>query len=483
MTTPSRWHALALVLAAGLGCGDDDHHISPPPGGDGGPGGVDGGGGPDASGGGGDGGGSFDDTSPPAIEINTPSPGEIVGGVIGVSATVMDPSGVEDGSVVAVFHNGLDMLAEAQLEFVGGNWIGGFDARMIRHAVETLYGPGAAVVFPTLSVRARDLVGNEGSLGIEVVLDYTAPIASLDPPPLREMRFNSDTGVFECSLEFDPLGDDASNDGQRVAQLAEFRARIEDRGNWAPSTSGVVLYAAGVKEASAQLFVLGGATTNGVRGDALVIDSDGDGVCDDINPAVKPGPTPDSSHAVVVNLVGIKPDGVSLFSDDDYSGYATCGPPDSSDTEIPPALCPLSSGIQRVIKPVIGDEPVIYGIPPLDDFSCMGLPFDLLANNIPEGWLCLAIRVEDAVGNAAVSRPIRVCYDRDNDGAEGCPPMPTYPATPDMTFDVTDVPNVPTVNPPVDCLGAFKGGVTNPSATCTLPPNFPPFEEHRIDIE
>jgi hypothetical protein len=28
-----------------------------------------------------------------------------------------------------------------------------------------------------------------------------------------------------------------------------------------------------------------------------------------------------------------------------------------------------------------------------------------------EGWICVAARVEDTIGNVGISRPLRVCYD------------------------------------------------------------------------
>ena len=53
-------------------------------------------------------------------------------------------------------------------------------------------------------------------------LDYVPPTISLDPPMMREARFNNVSNATECSWEFDPVGDDAVNDKQAVSQIAHL---------------------------------------------------------------------------------------------------------------------------------------------------------------------------------------------------------------------------------------------------------------------
>jgi hypothetical protein len=106
-----------------------------------------------------------------------------------------------------------------------------------------------------------------------------------------------------------------------------------------------------------------------------------------------------------------------------------------------------------------------FGVTPQ---ACMGIPFDSLASNIQEGWVCVAVRAEDNLGNHGVSAPLHMCIDR--------LPLGTCPAPPG---DITDVGTLP-----FDCVGRytkFADGTeeTNASATCTVPV-FPIGEMHGI---
>jgi hypothetical protein len=64
----------------------------------------------------------------------------------------------------------------------------------------------------------------------------------------------------------------------------------------------------------------------------------------------------------------------------------------------------------------------IWTVPPAveDRLQCAGRQFDALANNVNDGWACLAVSATDRLGSQQVSRPLRVCIDKDGDGAE-CP--------------------------------------------------------------
>src|SRR5262249_58466873 len=69
-------------------------------------------------------------------------------------------------------------------------------------------------------------------------------------------------------------------------------------------------------------------------------------------------------------------------------------------------------------------EPLIWTIPPqaANQLQCDGIQFDTLANNIANGWVCVAVRAIDHIGNESVSPPMRLCVDRSgggvcNDGA------------------------------------------------------------------
>jgi hypothetical protein len=453
------------------------------------------------------------DDTPPLVEIITPEPGALVGGIITVEASVEDPAGIDETSVRAIFSNGPTSgptVAEFDLFPVGGGvFRGTYDSREIRTYVEAMF-PGTTLVFPTLTVRARDSVGNEGQVGEIVVMDYTPPLASLDPPRLREAAEDRLHGGIECTAEFDPLGDDATNDGQSVAQISEYRARIEDRANTALSTSDVVFYRAGVNGATAEIVFLDNTTeVAGENGDALLVDTNGDGVCDDVNPLLRE-PYASSPNAILgVNLEGITPTGEQYkdaLEPHPYPGYPICDPPE--EIAIPPVrLCP-PTGLQRVIEgPFGGSEQVIFTIGPTTDLSCVGFPIDLTTNGFTDGWFCAAVRVEDNLGNVGISQPIRVCLDHDGNGAEGCPGMPSYPSSADeqgytcvdpldpaTCSDTDPAPIIPTQNPGIDCTGTFTppaagsggAGTVDSADDCTMPDadfEFPSFEIRREDLD
>jgi hypothetical protein len=50
----------------------------------------------------------------------------------------------------------------------------------------------------------------------------------------------------------------------------------------------------------------------------------------------------------------------------------------------------------------------------------VGNQFDAFANNVHDGWACMAVRAADKLGNVQVSRVLRVCVDHDGVGNE-CP--------------------------------------------------------------
>jgi hypothetical protein len=237
-----------------------------------------------------------------------------------------------------------------------------------------------------------------------------------------------------CSRLFDPLGSDSVDDGETVAQLSEIRVRIEDVGNGATSTSEVELPLALVDPASVQLYVLDD------EAGALLADTDGDGVCDEINPDITPAPVPmTDTEAAVLDLVAIDSRGSSHFAPPitPFSGFeigeGCVAPPDSA---VPPDIC-LTVSAMRVIETEFPSAPAIYGIPPLTPLACMGNAFDSAATNVSDGWACLAVRAEDNLGNVGISPPIRVCFDVDDDGAEGCQGWGTV-TTPPAAYTCTD---------------------------------------------
>ncbi|MEM9489268.1 MAG: hypothetical protein AAGC55_08990 [Myxococcota bacterium] len=362
------------------------------------------------------------DSVGPEISVVSPEPAQLVSGVIILEVSIDDEAGIDPTSVLATIvnpDNEFTLSVEAD-----GLYRGSFDTRLLP--------PG--IVFPTITVRARDTLGNQSSFGYVIALDNQPPILSLDSPDMREGIENA-MGVLECTQLFDPLGDDALNDGDtNVAQLSEIRARIEDRGNLAPADSSVLIPVAGVDPATVQLYILD--DQNGV----LVVDSNGDGQCDQINPLLIPTSVPTASNEVAqLDLVALTPAGNSFLTTPAVPYSPTgpdsiCSAPSSPAPTAPPPLCPLQSPATRLISADAENAvPAIYSIPPVTGVQCLGNAFDQLGTNISNGWACLAVQAEDDLGNLGISPPMRVCFGTN---CSGSPPDCTGTYNPDT--DVVD---------------------------------------------
>jgi hypothetical protein len=348
------------------------------------------------------------DNRGPTITGTNPVAGAIIGSLITISATITDSAHVLDASVVAVVaHGGETFTVHLDPDLSSpGLYSHQFDTRLLD--VHDLY--------PTISFRASDLLGNESSIGYTVALDNTPPLADLDPSRNFRVRVKN-TNSWSCSWAFDPLGSDAVDDGALVAQLFDIRARVEDRGN-SPFAGGAdVIPISLVDPNRVELLVLDDTTQ------PLVVDSDGDGVCDKINPLLVPTTTPMSSRdALLVNLVPIAPAGSSdLTTDPSIVGDPSLGCDPGVEAAHPDPLC-FTTDVTISIPYSFSKEPAIWSLAPVVSASpqCVGNQFDAFANNLHDGWACLAVRAADTLGNQQVSRVLRVCVDHDGVGNE-CP--------------------------------------------------------------
>jgi hypothetical protein len=351
------------------------------------------------------------DTDGPVISISDPVAGALVGGLMSITVTVTDPAEVE--SVVATVAH----IHEVELARTSSDTFEAtFDTRLLDDSW----------VFPLLEVRARDAVGNEAAIGRVIALDNQAPLISLDSPLMREALCPDPSGACDpgdsvaCSVIFDPLGSDAADDGEVVGALIEMRVRAEDLGNGALAPSGVFTPVAGVDAGEVKLFVLDDITV------PLVVDTDGDNVCDAINPDLVPTSVPlATDEAAVLSLGPVEPQGSAFFaSPTDPSGVtpgledSTCSSP-PTDGDQPLALC-ITSPLTRVIGTAVLEEPAIFAVPPIDDaFQCVGNAFDAPATNMSDGWICAAAVARDGLGNQGLSPPLRLCVDADGDKLDG----------------------------------------------------------------
>jgi len=335
------------------------------------------------------------DNDGPSISLTKPATGELIGKVISIEAKVEDPAGVMDSSVIAVVANG-DVHFEVNLA-KGADGI-------YRKQFDTTQLPIFAI-FPSVSFRAQDVLGNEASVGYLVSLDNTPPILDLDPPP--NFRLVKKDGT--CSWPFDPVGPDAVDDGSVVTQLFDIRARVEDRGNTPLTGTSDFIPIAKVDPASVKILILDDTSQ------PLVVDTSDppDGFCDDINPDLVPSVSPQSSKdAQLIDMVSLPFNtGAADFTHEPSSACS------GRDQNPPKPLCDTTYSLMKdqaqtylLAYAVQLGQPAIWTVPPIinDGLQCAGRQFDT-SNNLHDGWACVAVEASDKLGNKQVSRPIRIC--------------------------------------------------------------------------
>jgi hypothetical protein len=361
------------------------------------------------------------DNAGPAITATVPANGAMIGSVITISATVADPAGVDTSSVVAVVGNG-NVNFEVKLAPPSGG------GNLYSNLFDTTKLPSYAL-FPTISFRARDVLGNESTVSYELSLDNTPPTIDLDPPYIRRVKvINED---LSCSWAFDPVGPDAVDDGDMVTQLFDVRVRAEDNGNTPQTGSADFVPIGGVDQGNVHLFILSNTSR------PLVVDTSNppDGLCDDINPDLVPTTKPQTdTDAQVVNMLPIAPFQGADFSPEPGVACSTAtglSPPD------PGVFCGTTQNFSKAqyaagdstphcysmtdVLNYSGNLPSIYTIGPIvaDGLQCAGRQFDA-SNNLKDGWACLAVTASDTLGNKQVSRPIRICVVA-NPSSTACP--------------------------------------------------------------
>ena len=348
----------------------------------------------------------FIDEEGPVISLTSPAPGQIVGDIMFITARVLDPSGVLDSSVIAVIGDDTKpAIFNIQLKPDGGGvYSSFFDTRKLTGCNDPPKATDMCIVYPTISFRASDELGNERAIGYSFTVDNIAPVADLDPPLLRSYRQEEQR---VCSHEFDPLGrnsliGDMPNDTHMVAQVFDLRARIQDDGNHAVGLKLTPI--SGVDPDKTAVYVLDDETK------PLIVDTDGDGWCDSINPLLTPTTEPPTTNDQVlkVRLVPVIPAGAADFTQDltlpqgPTAAFCRRG----LDPVPPELLCP---GHQPTIAiSYAGDTPAIWTVEDVDRNWCFGQQFDTFANNINEGWACIAVATTDEADNFSVSPPLRV---------------------------------------------------------------------------
>lgn len=352
------------------------------------------------------------DADGPAIGVASPGYMTIVRGDVVLNITVSDPAGVNLDSITGSINKDLYVLNDWQ-NTGGGNFTTHFDTVPFGFELTQL----------TINIKATDKVGNQNTVDHVLRLDNLAPLISLDPPPIRI----GNAANNQCSAEFDPVGPDAQNDVSTADISSLYRIEIWERTNHSPGAN--VDYVAGVKDSTVKLFVQ-------VPSIPLLIDTNGDGQCDEINSDA----LNEDDRPTQISFQPLSVRGSAYYAATEsfpQGDWCVAG----GQTMPPAYLCPATMMTYASPQPISGNPPAIYALAPNNGSTgaCEGNTWEI-GKIVPEGWACLAARVEDNIGNVGVSRPLRVCIN-DQMGTPNC--------------------NSATDTPP-DCTDH-----------CTLPPDFP----------
>lgn len=347
------------------------------------------------------------DGTGPVVTITDPKSEAVRGGKVTLTFTAIDEeSGVDPDSIEVT-------LNDVPYRYSATNDDWGRDGDTFTFDFDTTQIQGS-IVQATIAVTATDQVGNTAKdEAIVLYLDNQPPIVDLDPPPVRERQKNAK----ECSVAFDPVGPLAANDLATVLQLQKFRALVWDLTNDAPGQT--IHYYSGT-DLDSVVIRLQPKVDQG-----LLIDTDGDGYCDDLlseDDSAKPKDLPFQP------LTGIPPKGSSWISapaDDALaSEFPMPAPCEYAETHADPPdrLCPPTNTddmIRAISWDVDSSVPAIFGIGSLEGIACTGTDWEI-GPVIEEGWICVAGRAEDHTGNVGISRPLRLCFDDGEDPPPSC---------------------------------------------------------------
>lgn len=341
----------------------------------------------------------------PIVKFESPKNTALVHGEVLMSVIITDDIGVNPDSVKARI-DGEDVLKPKDWKRTDNKFEGTFDTRRYPSSKTEL----------TITLVAEDTAGNATQSDLTLRLDNVPPLLSLNPPRIREWR-KGDAGKVLCSRAFDPVGDDATDDLEQVDQSSLYRVLIEDRTNYSPGANAT--YYAGVDQTKVELWAQPDPSI------PLLIDTNGDGICDEINKPDDHPPTPKQLKPVVLSgssyfspTGSFEEQGVHEVSKGPQS-YLACMT-DSSVTMAPDPLC--NSQMLRVVRGRSSEKPfAIYGIEPANATNlpaCAGNTWDA-QSVVGNGWACIAARAEDTIGNVGISAPLRVCF-KYMSGGEPC---------------------------------------------------------------
>jgi len=359
------------------------------------------------------------DSTGPELTILEPSNGQIVAGTVTLRLGVPDDgSGVDLDTLVVILNNEEHHYSEE------GNWRPENDD-VVAFDFESREVKGSLVQI-NVNVSVSDLAGNRSSASTIFYRDEFPPIVSLDPPYFRRTNLND----AKCSHAFDPLGK-SPEPGQSIQNGEVFRVLAWETTN---DAGGDVLYYAGVDPERVELFAR-------TPDEPIVADTTGDGVCDDIN---------EPEQLRFQSLAPVKTAGSPWFGPEEEDTFQSEFPmPNGCEygtANKPDHLCSQHSDLY-VVPHHSGNssEAVVYALPDLDGEECTGRWWEIISVvQDYDGWICIAARAFDNVGNRGVSKPIPICLD--NGTVPGQPSCATSSETPPDCQGSCDDP--PELGPP-----------------------------------
>jgi len=392
----------------------------------------------------------------PVIALGLPAVQAVIGRASILTFTVQDVGSGVDRSTVAVKLNEETKFFSA----TDGQWTWDDAAGSFSFKIGAALAKNALDTQVTVNVLAKDRAANASTGNSRIYnLDNKPPIVDLDPPDVYEVRPGSASGTMQCSDLFDPLGafdgslpadatNGSPNDQSNIVNYGRFRALVWDKTN-TKLGQGESFLALSDKE-SVRLYVQ--ADTNS----PLLADDDKDGICDEI----WTGSAPHQLHSTdkplpFLKLVAVAPSAGSsspVYGGGNAPSLSTCQP--GSSTPFVPLCGPSNAGVSDmsvVIRHSVAStpfEPVIYAVEPdpnSQSLICTGTKWDVAsaisaADGVGKlGWVCLAARALDNVGNPGISPPLRICLD-DGSNPDRCkdipPPSCTDNCTPPPHFSI-----------------------------------------------
>ncbi len=386
----------------------------------------------------------------PVIALVSPAIGAVIGRASVLTFNVSDPgSGVDRATVAVKLNEETKLFSATDNQWTWEDGSGAFSFKigsaLAKNALDTQV---------TVNVLAKDRAGNASTGNSRIYnLDNKPPIVDLDPPNVYELRPGTDPKETQCSDYFDPLGafdnsiplaaiNGSPNDQSTIVNFGRFRSLVWDETNTKPGQGEV--YLALTDKDSVRLYVQ--ANTDS----PLLADDDKDGVCDEIWTGSAPHQLkPTDRPLPFLKLIAVAPTPIDTsppYGDPNTPNFSSCKPGGS--TPFKP-LCSGVSDMSVVIRHPVAStpfEPVIYAVEPdasLQSIICTGKKWDV-ASAISEaegtgklGWVCIAARALDTVGNPGISPPLRVCLD-DGSKPDRCkdiaPPSCTDNCTPPPHF-------------------------------------------------